>query len=62
MAISLPEMSSSEVSVEYVGTSLMTVSKIISIMTVTIIIMYEIYKKHKGKENNTIMQIKNNKQ
>lgn len=45
LAISLPEMSSSEVVVEYVGTNLMFVSKIISGMTLISITIYEIYKK-----------------
>ena len=47
LATSLPEMSSSEVVVEYVGTNLMFISKMISIMTLIIIIVYEIYKKNK---------------
>ena len=45
LAISLPEMSSSEVVVEYVETNLMFVSKIISGMTLISITIYEIYKK-----------------
>ena len=45
LAISLPEMSSSEVVVEYVGTNLMFISKIISGMTLISIMIYEIYKK-----------------
>lgn len=50
LAISLPEMSSSEVVIEYVGTNLMFASKIISGMTLISIIIYEIYKKKiKGK-------------
>lgn len=50
LAICLSEMSSSEVVVEYVGTNLMFISKIISVMTLTTIIVYEIYKKNKRKE------------
>jgi len=50
LAISLSEMSSSDVVVEYVGTNLMFISKIISVMTLTTIIVYEIYKKNKRKE------------
>ena len=49
LAISLPEMSSSEVVVEYVGTNLMLVSKIISGMTLISIVIYIIYKKRRGK-------------
>lgn len=45
LASSLPEMSSSEIVVEYVGTNLMLVSKIISGMTLISIMIYEIYKK-----------------
>ena len=50
LAISLPEMSNSEVVVEYVGTNLMFISKMISIMTLITIIVYEIYKKNKIKK------------
>ena len=46
LAISLPETSSSEVIVEYVGTNLMAISKIISGMTLISILIYEIYKKN----------------
>lgn len=46
LAISLPEISNSEVIVEYVGTNLMTASKIISEMTLISIIAYEIYKRN----------------
>ena len=47
LAISLPEMSSSDVSVEYVGTNLMMVSMIISVVTVISFILYILYKKDK---------------
>lgn len=43
LAISLPEMSSSEASVEYVGTNLMTVSKIISVITLISIILFIVF-------------------
>ena len=47
LAVSLPEMSSSEVVVEYVGTNLMTISKIISGMTLISMIVFKIAKKYK---------------
>ena len=47
LAVSLPEMSSSEVVVEYVGTNLMTISKIISGMTLISMIVFKIPKKYK---------------
>ena len=49
LAISLPEMSSSEVSVEYVGTNLMKVSKIISAITLISIILYVMYNKNESR-------------
>ena len=49
LAISLPEMSSSEVSVEYVGTNLMMISKLISAITLISMIVYEIYKKNESR-------------
>lgn len=58
LAISLPEMSSSEVLVEYVGTKLMLVSKIISVMTLISILIYKFYKKIKKKD---IIKKKNRK-
>lgn len=52
LAISLPEMSSSEASVEYVGTNLMTVSKIISVITLISIILFIVFTKHKSRIKN----------
>lgn len=45
LAISLPETYKSEIVVEYVGTNLMIISKVISGMTLISIMIYEIYKK-----------------
>lgn len=58
LAISLPEMSSSEVCVKYVETNLMKVAKIISTMTLISILIYEFYKKIKKKD---IIKKKNRK-
>ena len=52
LAISLPEMSSSEVCVKYVETNLMKVAKIISTMTLISILIYEFYKKNKKERYN----------
>lgn len=52
LAISLSEISSSEVVVEYVGTNLMFISKIISAITLISIILYVIYTKNKGRIKN----------
>ncbi len=49
LAISLPEMSSSEVSVEYVGTNLMMISKLISAITLISMIVYVIYNKNESR-------------
>ena len=45
LAISLPETYKAEIVVEYVGTNLMIISKVISGMTLISIIAYEIYKR-----------------
>lgn len=45
LAISLPEMEKANVIVEYTGTELMFVAKIISGMTLISIMIYEFYKK-----------------
>ena len=52
LASSLPEMSRSELSIEYVGTNLMTVSKIISVITLISIIIYIVYTKDKSRIKN----------
>lgn len=49
LAISLPEISNAEVVVEYVGTNVMFVSKIISVMTFISIIVFKITKKYKRR-------------
>ena len=47
LAISLPEISNAQVVVEYVGTNVMFVSKIIFVMTLISIIVFKIAKKYK---------------
>lgn len=46
LAVSLPEITQSEISVNYVGTNLMLVSKIISGVTLICIIIYWIFKRY----------------
>lgn len=47
LAISLPEISSSEICVKYVETNLMRIAKMISAMTLISIIGYKIYQKNR---------------